>query len=129
MNGWGRGRKCRRGRGWGRGRGMGRGFGRGAGWGRKGWGMRFGMGRGFGLSQIISKPISAIKGLLARESPEVVQKAQEIYTLLPKRDCGACGYDNCYQCALAIAKGEAPPDACRIVGKKIKDKVEEILRR
>ena|GEM_PF-633391 len=124
MNGWGR---CRR-RGWGRGKGWcGRGKGRGAGWGRKGWGMGFGT--GFGLSQIISKPISAVRSLFARESPEVIEKAQEIYALLPKRDCGACGYDNCYQCALAIAKGEAPPDACRVVGRKIKDKVEEILRR
>lgn len=90
--------------------------------------MSFGMGISSGLSQIISKPISAIRSLLAREPPEVIEKAQNIYALLPKRDCGACGYDNCYQCALAIAKGEAPPDACRVVGRKIKDVVEEILR-
>ncbi len=93
----------------------------------RGWGMGFGVGSG--LSQVISKPISAVRSLFARESPEVIEKAQEIYALLPKRDCGACGYDNCYQCSLAIAKGEAPPDACRVVGRKIKDKVEEILRR
>jgi len=75
-----------------------------------------------GFFDVLSKPFR-------RESPEIVQKAEEIYSLLPKRDCGACGFESCYECALAIAKGEAPPDACRIVGKKIKDRVEDILRR
>ncbi len=77
---------------------------------------------------MLSKPVSAIKGLFAKESPEVIEKAERIYELLPKRDCGACGYDNCYQCALAIAKGEAPPDACKVVGKKVKGLIDEILR-
>jgi len=57
------------------------------------------------------------------------EKVQRIYELLPKRDCGACGYDSCYECAMAIARGEAPPDACRIVGKRIAPKIEEILGR
>jgi len=116
--GWGRGR-CRR-RGWGRGR-----RGRGRKWGdfedRRGWEV------GSGIMQVISKPVSAIKRLLVK--PEVVEKAHEIYSLLPKRDCGSCGFDNCYQCALAIASGEAPPDACKVVGRKIRDKVEEILKK
>ncbi len=90
------------------------------------WG-RGNVGFGGGLSQVISKPISAVKSLFARESPEVIEKAERIYELLPKRDCGACGYDNCYQCALAIAKGEAPPDACRVAGKRIREEVEKIL--
>jgi len=57
------------------------------------------------------------------------EKVRQIYELLPKRDCGACGYDSCYECALAIANGEAPPDACRVAGKRIAPKIEEILRR
>ena len=57
------------------------------------------------------------------------EKVQQIYELLPKRDCGACGYESCYECAFAIASGEAPPDACRIVGKKIAPQIEKILRR
>jgi len=75
-----------------------------------------------GFFDVLSKPFR-------RESPEIAQKAEEIYHLLPKKDCGACGFESCYECALAIAKGEAPPDACRIVGRKIKDRVEDILRR
>ncbi len=56
------------------------------------------------------------------------EKVQQIYELLPKRDCGACGYDSCYDCAIAIANGEVPPDACRVVGKRIAPKIERILR-
>ncbi len=93
--------------------------------GREGWSRRRKMGFGRGFVQMISKPISSIKTLFERK--EVIEKAQEIYYLLPKRDCGACGYDNCYQCAIAIARGDAPPDACKVVGKKIKEKVENIL--
>ncbi len=56
------------------------------------------------------------------------EKVRLIYELLPKRDCGACGYDSCYECAIAIANGEAPPDACRIVGKKVAPQIEKILK-
>jgi len=56
------------------------------------------------------------------------EKVEKIYRLLPKRDCGACGYESCYECASAIASGEAPPDACKVVGKKIAPEVERILR-
>ena len=57
------------------------------------------------------------------------EKVEAIYELLPKRDCGVCGYDSCYECALAIARGEAPPDACRVIGRKIAPQIEQILRR
>ncbi len=51
----------------------------------------------------------------------------EIYSLLPKMNCGACGFPTCRDCAEAIAAGIAPPNACRIVGKDIAPKVQEIL--
>ncbi len=124
MNGKGRRRGWRR--------GIGKGMGRG--WKGRGRGRCYRGGRGFGwrfsITEAIKQPIKSLKGLLTREvEPEVLQKAEEIYSLLPKRDCEACGYGGCYECALAIARGEAPPDACKVVGKKIKDRVEEILRR
>ncbi len=62
-------------------------------------------------------------------SEDVQRKAEEIYKLLPKADCGKCGFDSCYETAIAIAEGRAPSDACRIVGKKIKDKVDKIVGR
>jgi Na+-translocating ferredoxin:NAD+ oxidoreductase RNF subunit RnfB len=73
--------------------------------------------------------ISRIKSIFQAEEPEIEEKASRIYDLLPKRDCGACGYDTCYECALAIAKGEAPPDACRIVGKKVAPQIKKIMGR
>ncbi len=88
---------------------------------RKGWKLgfsRFGF-QSIGLPKIQRLPrISRVRD----------EKVEKIYSLLPKRDCGACGYESCYDCASAIARGEAPPDACRVVGKRIAPKVERILR-
>ena len=58
--------------------------------------------------KILSKP-------KVEESNEFERKVKEIYELLPKRDCGACGYGSCYECAIAIAKGEATLDTCRVL--------------
>ena len=54
-------------------------------------------------------------------------KVQKIHSLLPKKDCRSCGYANCYECALAIANKNAPPDACKIIGERIKSDIETIL--
>jgi len=39
--------------------------------------------------------------------------AREIVALLPKRNCGKCGYENCGQFALAAIAGSASPFGCR----------------
>lgn len=41
---------------------------------------------------------------------------EEVRNALPGANCGACGYPGCDGCAAAIAKGEAPVDACVIGG-------------
>ncbi|MCD6244761.1 MAG: hypothetical protein J7J65_05985 [Candidatus Korarchaeota archaeon] len=51
----------------------------------------------------------------------------EIYSLLPKIDCGACGFPTCRDCAEAIASGRASPDACRVVGSKVAPKIQRII--
>jgi uncharacterized Fe-S cluster-containing protein len=38
---------------------------------------------------------------------------KKIYELLPKLNCGLCGYDNCGQFARAVAEGRASPSGCR----------------
>ncbi len=58
---------------------------------------------------------------------KIEEKAKQIFQLLPKIDCGKCGYPSCTECARAIATGSAPPDACQIRGIEIRDKVREIL--
>ena len=41
---------------------------------------------------------------------------EAVRNALPGANCGACGYPGCDGCAAAIAKGEAPVDACVIGG-------------
>ncbi len=99
------------------------GKGRGRRWSQAGWQAGWPQGS---ASQI---PAPQYPTQIPQVSEDVQRKAEEIYKLLPKADCGKCGFDSCYETAIAIAEGRAPPDACRIVGKKIKDKVEKIIGR
>ena len=41
------------------------------------------------------------------------EKIREIYQVLPKLNCGLCGYGNCGQFARAVAEGKASPFGCR----------------
>lgn len=41
------------------------------------------------------------------------QKIKEIYDLLPKLNCGFCGFGNCGQFARVVAEGRASPFGCR----------------
>lgn len=41
------------------------------------------------------------------------QNIKKIYELLPKLNCGLCGYDNCGQFAKAVAEKIASPFGCR----------------
>ena len=41
------------------------------------------------------------------------EKIREIYEVLPKLNCGLCGYGNCGQFARAVAEGKASPFGCR----------------
>ena len=41
------------------------------------------------------------------------EKIGGIYEVLPKLNCGLCGYDNCGQFARAVAEGRASPFGCR----------------
>jgi Na+-translocating ferredoxin:NAD+ oxidoreductase RNF subunit RnfB len=41
------------------------------------------------------------------------ENIKKIYELLPQRNCGLCGYDNCGQFAKAVAEKTASPFGCR----------------
>jgi len=41
------------------------------------------------------------------------KKIKEIYEVLPKLNCGFCGFGNCGQFARAVAEGKASPFSCR----------------
>gem|GEM_PF-862870 len=69
-------------------------------------------------------------GEKAPETAEAENRAfHEILSLLPNINCRACGYPSCADAAMAIVRGEAPPDVCRIVGPRIRDRVVEVLKK
>ena len=39
-------------------------------------------------------------------------KAKQIVSLLPRENCGKCGFENCGGFALAVAEGKASPFGC-----------------
>ena len=41
------------------------------------------------------------------------EKIRKIYEVLPKLNCGLCGYGNCGQFARAVAEGKASPFSCQ----------------
>ena len=45
---------------------------------------------------------------------KVDEKEVAVREKLPGNNCGACGYPGCDGCAAAIAKGEAPANACPV---------------
>lgn len=49
---------------------------------------------------------------------------KKVVALLPKTNCGKCGYDNCGKFAKAVAEGDASPFGCRenpVVGHRISE--------
>ena len=44
---------------------------------------------------------------------EVKANYKKVVQLLPKLNCGKCGYDNCGKFAKAVAEGNASPFGCR----------------
>ncbi|HDO19665.1 MAG TPA: DUF134 domain-containing protein [Thermoplasmatales archaeon] len=60
---------------------------------------------------------------------DIERKTMDVYRLLPGRDCGACGYRSCIECARAIAMNSAPYDACKFIDSEIKERIREIVER
>ncbi|MFY9214281.1 MAG: RnfABCDGE type electron transport complex subunit B [Tissierellaceae bacterium] len=58
---------------------------------------------------------------------EVDPKIEEVLEALPGANCGACGFPGCAGLAEAIAKGEAPVNACPIGGQTTADNVAQIM--
>lgn len=58
---------------------------------------------------------------------EVDEKEEAVLAALPGNNCGGCGYAGCSGLAAAIAKGEAPVNACPVGGEAVGAKVAEIM--
>lgn len=58
---------------------------------------------------------------------EVDEKEEAVLAALPGNNCGGCGYAGCSGLAAAIAKGEAPVNACPVGGAAVGDKIAAIM--
>lgn len=58
---------------------------------------------------------------------EVDEKEEAVLAALPGNNCGGCGFAGCSGLAAAIAKGEAPVNACPVGGEAVHEKIAEIM--
>jgi len=58
---------------------------------------------------------------------EVDEKEILVRAELPGNNCGGCGYPGCDGLAAAIAKGEAPVNACPVGGAPVAAKIAEVM--
>ncbi len=58
---------------------------------------------------------------------EVDEKEEAVLAALPGNNCGGCGYAGCSNLAAAIAKGEAPANACPVGGEPVGRKIAGIM--
>jgi electron transport complex protein RnfB len=58
---------------------------------------------------------------------EVDPKVTEVREVLPGANCGACGYPGCDGLADAVARGEAPVNACPVGGAELAAKLAVIM--
>ncbi len=59
---------------------------------------------------------------------EVNPRVKAIFQLLPRANCGACGYASCIEFAQAIASGKADPMSCKVGGESTANRIAEIVR-
>lgn len=55
------------------------------------------------------------------------ERELQVRELLPGANCGGCGYPGCDGLASAIAKGEAPANACPVANKDAHNKIAEVM--
>lgn len=58
---------------------------------------------------------------------EVDEREEAVLAELPGNNCGGCGYAGCSNLAAAIAKGEAPANACPVGGEPVGNKIAQIM--
>lgn len=58
---------------------------------------------------------------------EVDEREEAVLASLPGNNCGGCGFPGCSGLAAAIAKGEAPVNACPVGGEEVGKKIAGIM--
>ncbi|OQB14718.1 MAG: Electron transport complex protein rnfB [Firmicutes bacterium ADurb.Bin193] len=77
-----------------------------------------------GIGLVLGLLLAAASKYLSVEKDE---KAPLIESVLPGANCGGCGYAGCAALAEAIARGEAPVDACPVGGNETSREIAEIM--
>lgn len=77
-----------------------------------------GLGLAFGVLLSIASNVFAV---------EIDPKVEEIRSVLPGANCGACGFPGCDGLANAIAEGKAPVNACSVGGNPVAEQVADIM--
>lgn len=77
-----------------------------------------GLGLVFGVILSIASNVFAV---------EIDPKVEEIRTVLPGANCGACGFPGCDGLANAIADGKANTNACVVGGKSVAEALSDIM--
>jgi electron transport complex protein RnfB len=54
-------------------------------------------------------------------------QVEEVLKLLPRANCGACGFPSCSQLAEAIVAGKADPAACKVGGESTANNIAKML--
>jgi RnfABCDGE-type electron transport complex B subunit len=84
------------------------------------------------ISIISLSVIGALSGALLAFASEKFKvekdpRIEEVLSLLPRANCGACGYPSCAEFAEAIIAGKADPVACKVGGESTAKKIAEKL--
>lgn len=58
---------------------------------------------------------------------DVDEREEKVLEALPGNNCGGCGYAGCSGLAAAIAKGEAPVNACPVGGEPVGEQIAQIM--
>jgi len=58
---------------------------------------------------------------------DIREKTKKIIKILPKLNCGKCGFDNCGKFAKAVAEGKAPCYGCISGGPLVANKICEVM--
>jgi len=85
-----------------------------------------------GIATVLVSAVGIVIGIflgIAAKKLEVPvdEKEQEVRDLLPGNNCGACGFAGCDSLAQAIAKGEAPPNACPVANSTARAEIAKVM--
>lgn len=82
----------------------------------------------FVLSLVMALVLGFLLGIFKKMfRVEVDPTETEVRCALPGANCGGCGYPGCDGLAAAIARGEAPVNACTVGGQAVAKKIGEIM--